>query len=478
MQAPTFLKTSPSSTQEDPVVAEVDLYITQPPPNHDLHVLQYPLRHAKIGVGSERPITGVNIRPNYGRLEVKLGVLPYDPATITDDTDCAQRSTRSFDNNQSSAVEKAIGQVQTLRSRINLAPVDCNYALATLLTPEQIDDISLPDSSQKPAFVIAPIHAVSQLRPTFDYIDDREIAQLQQRLKESQLRSSVRNETGGDDDGVSPLELSFRRRESERAAERRRASHTALREKEQEEAWIELTYTSASVSEKKNRLKEIFDPSRLPTAPAKQNSDASTKSSYADLFLEHTKSARANMASQGSMGSEVSARSLKHLSTSAAVSQVVAHARIVSFADIMLLIGERPEKEVISATRSVALCLRGCWVSRSGARDMRRQMSASERYEACRILVLSLFRSSRTVTTKAAECEIGDDLIISEGTLKSILLEVAELHRGFGWVLKVNDDVDFMTNHETLCRSQDAEWDKRVAGARATIEKTLRQIKR
>lgn len=479
METTTRPPDGPSSTQEDPVVAEVDLYITQPPANHDLHVLQYPLRHAKIGVGAERPITNVNIRPNYGRLEVKLGVLPYDPATITDDMDCAQRSTRSFDNNQETAPEKAIGQIQTLRSRMNLAPADCNYAVAALLTPpERSDDTPLSSSPQKPSFVIVPVHAVSQLRPAFDYIDNHEVALLQQRLRETQLRSNVRNETGGDAEGVSPLELSFRRRESERAAERRRASHTALREKELEEAWVELKYTSASASESKSRLSEIFDPSRLSAAPAKENADVNAKISYADLFLEHTKSARVDMASQGSMGSDSSARSLKHLATGTAVAQVVAYARIVSFSDILLLIGDRPEKEVISAARSVGLCLRGCWVSRSGARDMRRQMSASERYEACRILVLSLFRNSRTVTTKAAELEIGSDLVISEDTLKSVLQEVAVLHRGFGWVLKVDDDVDFISRHEALCRSQDAEWDKRVASAKTTVEKTLRQIKR
>lgn len=467
------------SPHDDPVIAEVDLYITQPPVNHNLHVLQYPLRHAKVGVGTERPVTGVNIRPNHGRVEVKLAVLPYDPATITDDMDCAQQSTRSFDNNQPSGQEKAIGQVQTLRSRMNLAAADCNYAVATLLTPsEQYQDAPISDVTQNPAFVIVPVHAVSQLRPAFDYIDDREIAQLRQRLQEAQLRSNVRDESAGDADSVSPLELSFRRRESERAAERRRASHATLREKELEEPWVELQYISVPAANKAHRIKEIFEPSRLPVVPLKENDAVKTNSDYTDLFVEHTKTERLKMAAHGSLGAETSARSLKKLATNSAVAQVVAHARIVSFTDMMSLIGERPEKEVISAVRSVALCMRGCWVSRSGARDMRRQLSASERYEACRILVLSLFRKSRLVTTKAAEIEIGDSLVISEDTLKSILHEVAELHRGFGWILKVDDDVDFMGKYGALCRAQDAEWDRRVIDARAAVDKALRQIKR
>lgn len=470
------------SQEDDTIVAEVDLYITRLPEDQDLHVLQYPLRHSKVGVGTERRVTGVNIRPNYGRLEIKLAVLPDDPATITDDLDCIQQSSQSFDTAQQTAGEKPIGRIQTLRSRMNLSPADCNYAVSTLLHPsDQHESECGPKvtAKQKPVFVIIPVHATSQLRPAFDYIDDLDLAQLQQRLRETQLRSNPRDGESGGDDGLSQLQLSFRRRETERAAERRRTSHATLREKEEGEAWIELEYAPTRTSDAKRRVGQLFDPTSLPTVHIKKDENPGAKIDYKDLFAEHTKGARLDLAAKGTMGAESSsARALKQLATKSAVAQVVSYARIISFGDIVEVIGDRPEKDVILATRSVALCLRGCWVSRSGAKDMRRQMSASERYEACRVLVLNLFRKSRVTSTKDAENEIGDDMVISDQTLKSILEEVAVLQRGYGWVLKVEDDVDFMKRYPGVCRAQDAEWDKRVISSRETVDKALRQIRR
>lgn len=465
---------------DDEVVGEIDLYLSRPPENYDVHVLQYPLRHSKIGIGGDRRVTGVNIRPRHGRVEVKLAVLPDDPATAGDEFGCARPIARSFDNSQATADEKAIGQVQNLRSGPHLAAPDCNYAVGTVIMPNEAGGPCVKNAS----FILTPVHAVSQLRPTFDYLDARDLSLLRQRVENKLLRASARGEKvpgfqGGADDDVAPLQVNFRRRESERAAEKRRNSHATMREREEGEAWIPLQYITARAEESTQRRNVLFGPS-LENVEVVNEEDAFVgKARYTDLFGTHTGGAKLDTVVKGSSSTEpVSSRMLKQMATNTAVAQVISYAHIAPFKEIQKLVGERPFKEVMMATRMAALCLRGCWVAKKGSKDLRRQASANERYDACRILILNLFRQHRVVKTKWAEDELGDRLLISEQTVLSILGEVAEERRGVGWELKVEDDDEFLTLHGALCRAQDVEWDQRVVAARKVVDKFIHKGKR
>lgn len=479
------MDTAPSANElcqypdDDEVVGEIDLYLTRPPDLHDLHILQYPLRHSKIGVGSDRRITGINIRPQHGRVEVKLAVLPDDPATAGDEFGCNRPSARSFDNSQPTADEKAIGHTQSLRSGPRLSAPDCNYAIGAIFMPDPAATTPL----KKPCFILSPVHSLSQLRPTFDYIDSRDLSMMRQRVETKILRANARGENlgthDGPDDDVAPLQLNFRRRESERAAEKRRNSHATLREREEEEPWIELEFFPVTSEEGKQRRDALFGSSTSNLTSVNEGHSFKGKTKYTDLFDSHTKGAKLDVVAKSSLqAGSASSRMLKLMATNAAVAQVILYARIAPFKEIMRLVGERPFKEVITAIRMVALCMRGCWVAKKGAKDLRRQVSANERYNACRILILNLFRQHRVIKTKWAEDVIGDRLLISEGTIISILNEVAEVKRCVGWELKVEDDDEFVAVHSVLCRAQADEWDKRIVAAREVIAKNCLKSKR
>lgn len=479
MQAVGTVADQNDRPDDDEVVGEIDVYLSRPPEHYDLHIWQYPLRHTEIGLGTDRRVVGANIRPQHGRVEVKLAVLPDDPMTTGDEFGCVQPSARSFDTAQQDAGEKAIGQIQKLRSRANLILPNCNYAVATLVSSRDHDD-----AVSKSRFVLVPVHSVSQLRPAFDYLDEHDISVMRRRAEEKILRMNARGETipgsqDGAQDDVAPLQVNFRRRESERAAERRRNSHATLREKEEGEAWIELDYAYAASEESKLRWEQLFGTSSADAIPAKEEDVFEGNPKYTNLFLDHTKAARLDVTVKSTLNAEAtSSRALKNLAINAAVQQVLLHARIASFNDIARLVGDRPLKEVLTAVRMAAYCLRGCWVAKKGKKDFRRQPSANERYDACRILILDLFRKNRVVTTKMAENSIGDRLVISEGTILSILREVAELCRGQGWEFKVHDDTQFLLKYGALCRSQEAEWDSRVAKAREVVSKSMGQGKK
>lgn len=478
-------KTCMASDDDDEVAFECDVLLSRPVQNDEVHVFQYPLRHAKVGVGKDRRVTGVNIRPQYGRVEVQLSVFPDDPATSAADGDqmeLAQPCTRSFDGSQMGAEEKNIGRTQKLRSRSHLQSPTCNYAVASIVESKE----------KNLQFVIVPVHSVSQLRPAFDYLDEYDEAVLKQRVQKSNIRSAIESgispkteiELQKDKD-VAPLQVSFKRRESERAAERRRNSHATLREREEGEAWITLDYHNHISTESDKRMQQIFNNEKASIEPKEENEDeliVDTKedshTDYKDLFVVHTKGARTEPVSKGTINpQETSQRSLKLLATNAAVIQVVAYARIVHFSEICSLTGDRPIKEVLAAGRVAAYCLRGCWVAKKGLREMRRLQTVAERYDACRILILSLFRTNRAITSKMAEDCIGEPLLITEKAISSILSEVAvEPTRGKGWFFKLEDDHQFKAAHPEIVKKQDAEWDNRIASAREAVSKLQRQI--
>lgn len=456
-----------SPAPDDEVVAEYDLLLSCPPENSDLHVLQYPLRHAKVGIGNDRRITAVNLRPNHGRVEVKLSVLP----TPTDGDTEFGTTCRSFDDQQPTAHQKQIGTEQTLRSGPHLVSPECNYAIAQLRP-------GTPTTS--PSFILVPVRAVSKLRPTFDYLDQRDLATLRQRAEDKTLRANARGEGGPPkpaDDDDEAVTVGFRRRETERAAERRRSSHSTLRQREEGEAWVQLSYSGADSTGSAEVLSSLFNAPSVPpsNSPAV---DPSTRKDYTALYLDHTRAERLNPILNGTDAEPTSRRTLERMTVNSAVSQVIRQARIAKMRDIVRLVGpNRLEKDIFNATRLVAMCVRGCWVAKKGLR-IPGEGTAKDRYEAGRALIIDLFRRSRVATSMEACLAVGQPPLITEATIKSVLLEIAVERRGRGWELRLEDDEDFQMANKQLCRQQDSDWDRRLAAARDTLAKGMRNQNR
>lgn len=450
---------------DDEVVGEIDLFLSQPPPSSELHLLQYPLRHAQVGIGQDRHVTGVNIRPKHGRIEIKLAVHPTLPTEVDE-------MESSFDMHQTLAAEKAIGMEQTLRSKPNFAAPHSNYGLGCFIPAEK-------SSAGRHAFTIVPVKSVVQLRPAFDYLDKHDMDVMRQKMVEKAAKATargmeVKRQTEEEED-VAPLQVSFRRRETERAVERRKNSHATLRQKEEDEAWINVNFLTAA--DCVNRKNGLFNVNRDTIVKRESVHDMNT--TYTDLYYSHTRHVRAGLVAKGSVVTNtepLSARALKMLPTESAVAQAVTYARLVGFRDLLRLVGEmKPVNEVLSALRIMAVCLRGCWVAKKGLKNgFEKIKSTEERYEASRFLVLDLFRRQRIVTEKMAIDALGERMLISEVTLQSILKEVAEFRRGHGWEFRLEDDPHFVAQYANLCAVQEQDWDERIATSRETLAKVKR----
>lgn len=456
---------------EDEVVGEVDIFLSQPKEGCELHVLQYPLRNAKVGIGKDRRVTGVNVRPKHGRIEVKLAVLPDnpDPEEIMSSVGCA----KSFDMTQDLADEKNIGEEQILRSRPNRAAPDSNFGIASYTPPEDTDD-------NRACFTVVPIRSVVQLRPAFDYLDVHDAAVAKQRAEQKAARASARGiemkqSQKQDESDVAPLQVSFRRRETERAAARRKNSHATLRQKEEGEAWVPIHFVPEGHIEAKQRREVLFNASRSAIATVvKEESMFDSETTYTDLFRTHTRHVQLGLVAKANTDNEpLSAKALRRLPTEAAVSQIITHARVVRLGDLLQLLGEEARPmEVLNAIRIAAVCLRGCWVAKKGCRKgLAKLKGAAERYEASRVVILNLFRNERVVSEMFAMQALGEHLLVSEASIESILKEVADRKRGIGWQFRLEDDDNFTMQYPELCRTQDEDWDRRVVSAMETLAK-------
>lgn len=453
--------TSPYS--DDPIVGEVDVFLSLPPSNSNLHLLQYPLRDARVPIGTDRTISGVKVRPKHGRFEVQVAVHPTPAPGM------APFSESSFDEEQHLVAEKNVGHVQTLRSRASSSKAASNYCMGAF-TPANTS------TGSAPFLTLVPVKSVTQMRPAFDYLDQYDLQIMRQKMVEKAAKASarglnVRQQQAQDDPDDGTTQVGFRRRETQRTVERRKNSHATLRQKEEEEAWVTVDFVpQQSCMDAKRNLFEVGSRSIL-----KQDGvfDATTK--YTDLYYAHTQQARMGLVAKASVATgeeQLSAKALRVLPTKSAVDQIITSARVVGFREVLRLVGEdKAVSDVQRELKKVAMCIRGCWVAKRGNKELEKMKRADDRYQFSRILVLNLFRTSPVVTEKEAVDALGNRMLITQKSLLSILAEVAEFERGRGWRFRWEDDNHFIAQYESLHSDQQREWDSRVNAARDALSK-------
>lgn len=454
--------------EDDELVFEADVILSQSAANEQLYLLQYPLRTTAVPIGTERAVEGISVRPSFGRVEIQLAVLP----SVKQLSGTRETCGASFDDFQERAEDKAIGATQVLRSQPANSKPHANYAASSFIA----------DAPGGPIFVIAPLHSVAQLRPAFDYLDERAVAIARQRASDRAARANVRfgndsieNKSNKPNNEIAPLQVSFRRRESERAAQRRKNSHMTLARREAEEPWLPVKYKPIDVdveNAEEEARRRVFRNARVTQVlvkeevePMRQDDQNATETNYLDLFQAHTRSIKLGSSLKAASSMEpLSLRALQQLPTSTAVTQLVNHARIVKFEDLLHASPSSvtPE-EILNTTRTVAVCVRGCWIAKNGPRSVAAMTrKGAERFEAARTLIHNLFRKSRIVTTESAMKALGPTPALDEERVRAVLAEVARRKRKVGWELKLEDDPLFQQVFRRLVSDQNADWERRL----------------
>jgi hypothetical protein len=471
--------------EDDELVVELDVNLSQPPKGSELFVLQHPHRVPGAGIGSDRLVEGVRVRPKHRRIEMALSLFPRL------DSSGAAYSEKSFDFDESHAAERPIGDTQILLSAEPDQPLT-NLVVAMYVPPAGPQDGC-------GSITMVPVERTVRMRPSFDYIDELDAERQQEKaiakaMKEKEkgtldATNRLEDQKEAEENNDVEVEMTFMRRESERAAGRRKTSYAFLRKLEEEDAWQTLTYFEELSVESEDTRDRLFavkpnlvngaeDSKRYAMMKNEQHlSEGDAPHSYIDMLYEFAPNANPlgeaskrlgeTTAGQGSM------RTLRTMRPDGAVQIMLTHARLARMDYIQECVAtETPRDKLITAVRQVGYLLRGCWVRKSPRRT-RSRMSAHKlpaRVSAARILVLSMFRQSRVVhMTNILETTFANVTPPHIDLVESFLTEIAERKDGHGWEFRLEDDFVFEATNPQIVEEEDAAWDVRVREAVAVM---------
>jgi hypothetical protein len=208
---------------DDEVVMEMDVYLTQELANQ-LHVFQYPLRPQWKPIDASALKA---VRHRKGQKTVQLEV---------------ELNTAAPSYNLSSRYP-----LKTSMLASTLVPAQTNQCIGVVADGK---------------LHLTPIHAVIQMRPTLQHLDEEDAAIRAERDKEAKAeKRGVRqdsavsadedapDEKGEDEDNPQMLQVQFRRAESEKVLERKRTSYASLHDAREREPWVTLAYCGVESDE-------------------------------------------------------------------------------------------------------------------------------------------------------------------------------------------------------------------------------------
>jgi DNA-directed RNA polymerase-3 subunit RPC5 len=303
----------------DPVVKELDMFLA-----HGLadsaYLLQLPLQNTREPTGLEQA-TGCRLKPARKRMEVDISM----------DTECS-----NFDRDS-----KFHSDTRTLQS--TLIPSHANYAVGTLRGNE---------------LHITPLHAVLQLRPSFQKVDERD-AKL-----EAEKGAKVNEPAAEVDASGTPqlYQVTIKRAETERTLERRQKSHAYLAREELAQAWIPMELHQPDSKTAVRIRQKLF----ADGGADGRKLDAVSVAAYFDLLLP-TEADGANCEGVG----DFSMHALGEMPLPERVLALLARVQIIQYEWLTSVLGavdatEAPdEAQVLEILEREASLLHGCWVLNS-----------------------------------------------------------------------------------------------------------------
>jgi RPC5 protein len=501
MQAPEAL-----DVDDDDLAAEVDVYLSQPPLHRELYVLDYPSRSADgAPVGSDRAVEGVRVRRAHRRIEIKLSVFPRDDFTGSSDLSFETGEDRPHGNERYS-------EESQLFLSCPAAPPSANFAAGTYVPPQGVHE-------GNGSVVLVPVHKVAKMRPSFVYLDEVDAEQQRQKAlmkaerekEKGTLDSSIGVEDdAGAEDGEVQVEMTFTKRESDRAAERRRHSYAHLAKLESEDPWVDLDFVDHSNPQIPGSRDALFSPvvslepasssagtngvlarvvkaedgiadSRALALSAATKGDANDRetgmASYIDRLYTHAPGAnpmRDPSRHVGVLGGPLdSIRALKAERPESALSKILTSARVARFETLRECAQASTDDEtLLSIVRRCAFLLRGCWVTALPRQKMRKFTGArmSPRLPAARNLILEMFRRQPVVSVAIVfESTFAAVVPPSEEFIREVLSEVGEYETGLGYVFRAPKDSAFIENHPDVVVEENEKWDARVREAREVM---------
>ncbi|KAM7448595.1 DNA-directed RNA polymerase III subunit RPC5 [Porites harrisoni] len=419
---------------DDPVVAEVDVYLAQALANN-LFLFQYPVRPATMTYDNF-PHIGARIKPEQQKVEVELaintsGANYYGPRgeQIAHDVDGLSLSSNSEEKNSFFTSDKMDKQEDANR-----------YAVGVLRQGE---------------LHLTPICGALQLRPSFEYLNKGE----------SNVRQNTSVTEEGDsqdeEDEAKPLTVKFARPETDRAKAQRLSSFKYLEKKKAEEPWKKVQFYNPQDHEAASEHSLLFCQNMESYSPEFQVNAR-------DYLKVLTPSANQEESSEPRLPSNVlSMTQLKTMDLPDQVKALLINAKVISFSQLCRLLSpartlSQAAKEVVvlKCVQQYAVLVQGCWVVKSELLYPEGSISPNSGIPAdilCRgrDYIMWRFNQSRVVVRQ----DIKTVTKLPSEDIKEMLDQMARMRIAVGWEFVLPHDVEFIQKHPDVYKQQLTLWE-------------------
>ena len=247
------LDSDDDSDDDDEIVASYPIYLHHDLINH-LYLLASPFRPANRPYAADvGPLKTVRVKPNQKRVELEYDINKVDPDSAHS-TPSAPYSLRSHEPKPVVNYDaSSIHPIDALLLAGRPVPCKTNYAVGVW---------SGAADGAGPALHLTPLYSTLRLKPDLSYLDDEreeEAAMLESmRREEARAREEWDPEDerrdADDDDEVEEkkaaaakpemrqMTVRFKKKETEKSAAYRTASHAYIKQMEEKEQWIPLTH--------------------------------------------------------------------------------------------------------------------------------------------------------------------------------------------------------------------------------------------
>jgi len=428
------------STEDDPVVAEIPVYLTKTLTDQ-LYVFQYPVRPHSHSYDDET-ILKSNIRPRSGQVEIELGLRTrgqtYDKSKgeqIALNVDGAYRDKRDSEDNfyKSQVMDKL---VLTSTKVLNDAS---RYAVGVM-----------HDS----ALHLSPVSQVLALRPSFSYLDMAD-------KRGRQERKDITGEEDSDEEKEpKKVTVRFEKPETDKSRAAKEKSYGYLQKQIREEPWIETTFHRCGTEHTE------FEKRKLYCNYEDQQIDQFmlTSKDYLTQLVPPLK--EIEVATPGLPAHLMSRIVLSALPLHERCRTIINNAGVASFTELLGMTacgsGAEAATSLLKVLQQVAVLVQGNWVVKSDIlfpKDGKSESGvANELIQRGRDYVLYMLSKNRSILRN----EIAEVVGLPGADLITIFKGVARRRRHRGaWEFLLPTDQIFINKFPDVVQRQEMIWQSR-----------------
>jgi len=450
---------------DDPVVAEIPVFLSHSPHPDNLFLFQYPVRPGSMPYERES-VQAARIKPLQKRVQLVVGV---DSTASNYDKSKGKQIVLNAQGPNPSAEEKVFhGSMMDKQTLTSTLAVDSTSRFAAgILLQRKREDSAEASGTPNSELHLMPLHGIAQLRPSLDYLDHADVLKSR---KEADGHSSMEEE---EEEEAQQVTVRFARggatgRGSSRGGARTASSWRRRQRQLEEEPWISDVrwHGTIEAGEIARKLENARD------AKACKADLDSPPCDVAEPPVDYLKALLPSDAVEGVISTPampnnvLSLLELKTLSIAQSIHALLVNAKVMRFAQILQLISQNKSasnSEILTHLQQMAVLIRGCWVVKSELLYPDKFLSrhsgvVSSLLRRGRDYMLWKFTQSPNVTRK----DIQSTTKLPAEDILEMLEGVARMRHGYGWTFRIEKDDEFISRHSDIVAKQSSFWDQRV----------------